>query len=82
VDLFYGTGGMVFKHSRDTTILIALATVVYIIVYYSNLFQYYFYQSTIVPTLVENSCILVYKKTRIFIQRSPAPLNMHIFQKD
>jgi len=38
---------MVFRHSRDITILIAS------IVHYSNLFQYFFYQFTIVPTQVE-----------------------------
>jgi len=39
-------------HSRDTTVLIDLLW--YNIVHYSSLFQYFF-QSTIVPTLVENS---------------------------
>ena len=47
VCFFYG------MHSR--TIPIVLATVVYVIVYYSSLFQYFFYQSTMVPTLVEDS---------------------------
>ena len=41
-------------HSRGTTILVVLATVVYMIVHYSSLFQY-FYQSTSIPTLIENS---------------------------
>jgi len=31
-----------FKHNRDITILIVLATVVYMIVHYSSLFQYFF----------------------------------------
>jgi len=43
----------VFEHSRDITILIALATVVRMIVHYSSLFQYFFYWSNIVPTLIE-----------------------------
>ena len=43
---------MVVKHSRDITILIVLATMVYMIVHYSSLFQYFFYWSTIDPTLV------------------------------
>jgi len=46
---------MVYRHSRNRTISIVLAmyTVVYMIVHYSSLFQY-FYWLTIVPTLVEN----------------------------
>ena len=44
-------------HSRDITILIILQW--FSIVHYSSLFQYFFYQSTIVPTLVEFLKILV-----------------------
>jgi len=47
-------------HSMDITILIVLATVVYMIVHYSSLFQHFLNQSTIVSTLVENSLIFVY----------------------
>jgi len=39
-------------HSRDATVLIDLLW--YNVVHYSSLFQYFF-QSTMVPTLVENS---------------------------
>jgi len=45
---------MVVKHGRDITILIVLTTVVYMIEHYSSLFQYFYYQSTVIPTLVEN----------------------------
>jgi len=41
-------------HSRDITILIVLLWFS-IVWHYSNLFQYFFYRSNIVPTLVENS---------------------------
>jgi len=40
-------------NSRDITILIVLLW--FSIVHYSYLFQYFFYLSTIVPALVENS---------------------------
>ena len=43
---------VVFKHNA---ILIVLATVIYMVVHYSSLFQYFFYQSTMVSTLVVNS---------------------------
>jgi len=39
-------------HSRDATVLIDLLW--FNVMHYSNLFQYFF-QSTMVPTLVENS---------------------------
>ena len=45
--------------NRDMTILIVLATVVYMILHYYSLFQYFFHKSTIVPALVENSDVLV-----------------------
>ena len=44
-------------HSRDITILIILLW--FSIVHYSSLFLHFFDRSTIIPTLVENSNILV-----------------------
>jgi len=41
-------------HSTDKTVIIVLATVVYMIamiVQYSSVFRYFFYQTIIVPTL-------------------------------
>jgi len=42
-------------HSRDNNIAILIVLAVYMIVHYSSLFQYFFYWSTIIHTLVEKS---------------------------
>jgi len=46
-------------HSRDATVFL-IDFLWFNVVHYSSLFQYFFFQSTMVPTLVENSLVLVH----------------------